>query len=351
MPDVRLADIASQIGVSVSTVSRALSAKGHSSSKGQRQIIRVAREMGYGSGQAASEIGLGKVMIVTVGFTKVEPEDGRELTSIMTSLQENLVGRLVYGAEHAVAKRGGHLLVSNLPKTNDVVSRIARLAKEAEADGILLSIQGDMGGLDQLAKLCPVVQINAPLGEIEIDAVASDDFGGIGGAVRRLFSLGHRRIGFWMDIPPSSSRIERRLDGYRTAMKMRGGYERLYLDERATGLAFPVRMQRAFDEFRVDDNRPTAIICANDLFASTVLRMATEQGVRVPEDLSIVGFDNSETCEHTYPRLSSIDQQLRQMPEIAVGMLVERVAKPNSTPRQLTLSATLVERETIADIR
>lgn len=179
------------------------------------------------------------------------------------------------------------------------------------------------------------------------DRVGANNQGGAQAAVEHLISLGHRRIAF---IKGSSGRPTsiRRLAGFRRAFEL----ARLSVDE---DLLIPGDYTR--DAGRAGmaalldmEDRPTAVFCANDLIALGVLEAAHVWGFRVPQDLSVVGFDDIDEAEHALPPLTTVRQPPRRLGVVAAETLIERL-KGRMEPRRIVLEFSLVVRESTAPLR
>jgi len=307
----------------------------------QRQILQVAKEMGYMRSDVDRPL-VGRIALITIGLNQASAEsDDRKLGYTPTGFY----GRLTYGIERHIRESGGRLSLLNIDNDEDALNHIRRFVREEKPQGIVLDINGDFPGIGEVGALCPVVQVNAPQGVIAVDSVASDDFGGMFSSVNRLIGLGHRRIGFVVDEPTSLHHLMR-LEGYRTAMVAAStGYEKVYKDKTSTQPMFAKRMKAVFDEIMDTPERPTAVACATDVFAHALLRLANEHGVKIPEELSISGFDNLDVSALTYPGLSSVDAKLEYMGAVAIDLLSQRIAKPDGIFRQVSLQSHLIERE------
>jgi LacI family transcriptional regulator len=161
-------------------------------------------------------------------------------------------------------------------------------------------------------------------------------------ATKYLIDLGHQRIGFVTGLPGLSSAAER-LEGYRMALKdhgielsreliaegnflQQGGY---LAGQKLLDLAIP----------------PTAIFAANDLSAFGVMEVIRERGLQIPNDISIIGFDDIPQASITYPKLSTVRQPLEQMGNAAVLMLLEHLEDPSREMGQVTLTTELIIRD------
>jgi LacI family transcriptional regulator len=214
----------------------------------------------------------------------------------------------------------------------------------------LMGVDADDPELRRLARSgLPCVGVDVELGGDDAAYVASDNVGGGRLAVEHLVSLGHRRIATIAG--PMETRPGRdRLRGYRDALRDAGlafrdeyvGMGDFYLD---SGV-------RAAAELLALDEPPTAIAAASDLMAVGALRAASAAGARVPDDLSVVGFDDIMLAAHLEPALTTIRQDKAGLGAAAARALLARVDGPEEgVEEHLTLEVQLVERATTAPAR
>jgi LacI family transcriptional regulator len=182
----------------------------------------------------------------------------------------------------------------------------------------------------------------------EVSSVGATNWLGGLAATKHLVDLGHERIAI-ITGPTELLCSRARLDGYRAALERAG----LSVDDR---LVRPgdFRVKAGYEQAKVLltlNKRPTAIFAGNDLSALGVLRAAREAGFRVPEDLSVVGFDDIPLAEWSTPSLTTVRQPLTEMAAVAVRILVETAASGGSLKRRVELATDLVVRESTAPPR
>jgi LacI family transcriptional regulator len=216
-------------------------------------------------------------------------------------------------------------------------------------DGVIY-IQGepDAGALHQLLRRrIPAVAVDREVPEAVIDCVVVDNFGGSRDATRHLLSLGHRRIACIARHVPLSNAAER-IRGYRAALEEAGIAVRP--DYCVAGGPGYEEGRRALGELLRLSPRPTAVLAYPDVVAIGALRGAGEAGLRVPEDISIVGFDNIPLTAFLRPALTTVAVPIREMGERAVAVLLARIAKEahGDPPNRVVFPTTLVARESTA---
>jgi len=179
----------------------------------------------------------------------------------------------------------------------------------------------------------------------EVSSVGATNWAGGLAATKHLVDLGHRRIGI-ITGPPELLCSRARLDGYRAALERAD----LSVDPE---LVRPgdFRVRAGYEQAKVLfglSSRPTAIFAGNDLSALGVLRAAREAGLRVPEDLSVVGFDDIPLSEWSTPALTTVRQPLTEMATVAVHMLLDSGESDGMPKRRVELATDLVVRESTA---
>jgi LacI family transcriptional regulator len=229
-------------------------------------------------------------------------------------------------------------------------SVLERLTRDV-TDGALIVLPEESS--PELARVMsdahPIVIVDPllPLDD-RVPSVAVDHRAGADDAMRHLLELGHRRIGA-VTGPPGWVATEARRTGYRAALARAGIAFDPVLEvasdfERAAG-ASAAAMLLSLPE------PPTAIFAFNDAIAVGTMRAAHERGVRVPEDLSVIGYDDIAYATMVGPMLTTVRQPLGDLGRTAVNLLLRLLERPSSQPRQIELSTRLVVRDTTAPPR
>ncbi len=213
-----------------------------------------------------------------------------------------------------------------------------------QVDGVLLISSGSRSGPVQqiLEANVPVVVVDRDLGDLPVDQVLVDNHQGGWLAGQYLVKLGHRRIGCLAGpdaITPSAGRIE----GFRHALRQAGSELRpeavVHGDGRYEGGA------AAMHELLQRDLGLTAVFAFNDLMAIGALSTLRRARIRVPEDLSIIGFDNIFHAPAMIPALTTIAQPIAELGQVSVRLLLERIKQHDVPTSRIILPTTLVERE------
>ncbi|MCB9421455.1 MAG: LacI family DNA-binding transcriptional regulator [Ardenticatenaceae bacterium] len=300
---VTILDVAKEAGVSVSTVSRVLNDKDDVAPETYEKVKAVIGEMGYTSSLAARSMRSRKkhligLVVPDIGF----PYSIEVMKGINRAIAESNYDLLLYTTgdvkKNAAALHEQHY-VSLLNKSiTDGVLVVASAAAEFRTDA-------------------PIVAVDPHMPNPNYPAIHATNHQGALDAMAYLISLGHRRIGFISGRPELES-AKRRLKGYEDALQQAG----IELDPSLikTGDFTSVSGCDCAKELLALPQPPTAIFAANDQTAIGVYQAADELGLRIPEDLSVVGFDN--ISEARFMGLTTVDQFLAEMGYIATQMLI-----------------------------
>jgi LacI family transcriptional regulator len=327
-------DVAKEARVSQPTVSRALGGDPRISEKTRERVAEAARRLGYFPNVAARTLITNRTH--TVGVVVGDVSNlffAQQLNALYGELQRNGY-RTVLFQESADHKETGEdvlpfLFGNALDGAIFSTGRLTSVApKHLAEEGI------------------PVVLLNRYIEGIAADCVTSDNFGGGRLAARLLAKLGHRRIGVILG-PENTSTSRDRERGFLAGLQESGIEIPRRL--RRVGLYSIESGHRLCLQLLKERQPPTAVMCGNDVIALGALNAAAAAGVRVPEDLSVVGFDDLRPSAWETVGLSTVHQPIARMAETAAHMLVERIERTHEgPPRDEVFPVSLVERNTTA---
>lgn len=299
-------DIAELAGVNPSTVSRALSQPGRINVKTEQRIHAAAKELKYHVNPIARALPTGRT---------------NTLALLVADITNPVLFGIVRGAERAAAAAGYTLVVAESQESGDLEATAARRVLPS-VDGLLLATTRlDDTQIQELASRKPVVVLNREVDEV--DGVVPDVGAGVDETVAHLHDLGHRSI-VYVSGPSTSWMSRRRWDALSESVVSRGmslteiGPNRPTLDAGVAAFA------------RVRLSGATAVVAFNDLMAIGLLREATRNGVVLPDELSIVGFDDIFGSDFTTPPLTTVRSPLEDAGEQAVRMLLSAVGAPGA---------------------
>jgi len=325
---VTINDVAREAGVSVATVSKVVNGRYGVAPATAAKVMQVVEQMGYESSLVASSLRRGTTNVVGVLLAGFEPFS----TELLKGMSQHALGR------------GYQLMAYSGAIADDMAvgwerRSISRLAGTLMDGAVIITPTAALPSTKM-----PIVAIDPfhdPDGPPFVD---TDSLAGARLAVEHLIELGHTKIGHIrgrLDLESAHVREQ----GWREALRAAnlvaapeyitdGGYRREWAKEAALSM-----LQQA--------DRPTAIFAANDLSAFGVLDAASELGLRVPQDLSVIGFDDIPEAAMASPRLTTIAQPLQEMGAIAFDMVMDLI-NGHPVEQHVQVPAQLIVRETTA---
>jgi DNA-binding LacI/PurR family transcriptional regulator len=309
---VTVHDVAARSGVSIATVSRTLREPHRVSDNTRARVLAAVRDLGYRPNRAASSLRRGRTGVIAL---------------VVPDIENPYFASLTKGAQALARARGYGLVVVDSTEDAEVeTDEIAAL--RSQIDGIILA--SSRLSDDRLAEAvagisCVLINRSVADPGIAAPTVTIDEHAGGAAALGHLHALGHRRIAY-VGGPKRSWSHGRRRDGIRRAATDLGGVELVEV----SGYAPDADGGRAAARAVLAEG-PTAVIAYNDLVALGLLARWSEAGVRVPDEISLVGFDNTFVTELSSPRLTSVGADLRSFGEMALTLLLDRIDHPDGS--------------------
>jgi GntR family transcriptional regulator, arabinose operon transcriptional repressor len=267
--------------------------------------------------------------------------------------------RIFLGINQVLLKTGRHTIFMDMEDSRplpgeptDVIAAYLEYADDQEFGGIVC--YGDYGMdrsvLRRVAKSIPVVLIDRSLPGIDVDFVGVTNFKGTYGVVKYLIDLGHKRIAFVSRMEPITT-VGDRMMGYKHALTDSFGsdYFEMVITEPSEGPDPWLSLDQVFA--MPAGNRPTALVCVNDNQAVIVAERAIAAGMRIPEDLSIVGFDNAVTTLPGGVGLTTVEQPHEQIGIEAGKLILRRFDEPDADTQEVECPTRLVIRDSCASPR
>lgn len=306
---ILLADVAARAGVSMMTVSRVLNNRPGVSTATRERVLEAAHAAGYVPHAPARGLASGRTGMLGL---------------VIANLLDTYYAEILQGAVTA-AEAHGSRLVLHLTGTSDAreIAQVATLLG-GSVDGLILVLPRAADYyIDTIAqRRFPCVLVDHRTLVTPLPAIRSTNRAGGEAGTRHLLDLGHRHIGFITGDMTYGCAVER-LEGYRALVERGMMPDERYVQEgdwtQASG-------RRAAEALLRLDPRPTAIFASNDLEALGVYEAAHDAGLRVPEQLSVVGFDDRLEARQAYPRMTTVRQPLAAMGGLAVQMVLAQVA-------------------------
>jgi DNA-binding LacI/PurR family transcriptional regulator len=326
-------DIARIARVSHPTVSRALQNSPLVNAKTAEKIRKIADEAGY----RASAVARGLVTRRT-----------RTIGLVVTTVADPFASEVVCGVEQTANDHGYSVFLADSNADPARERKVVQAFAERRVDGILVT-SSRVGALylPMLAEMhVPIVLVNDQHPGAFVHSVMIANFEGMRAAAQHLIGLGHRRIAYLGDQFGYQSDAER-LDGYRAALEQAGLPAPAELV--ANGDGKPEAARAAMDKLLALAESPTAVCCYNDMSALGAMRQMRMRGLRVPEDISITGFDDLFFAAYTQPPLTTVRQPMRRMGQMAMESLLRLMAGEESVP-QIRVEAELIVRASTARV-
>ena len=337
---VTIKDLSKTLGVSRSTISKALNDRPDVSPSTKARILQAARDLGYQPSAAARNLRRQRTnkigLVVTYPIHRVA-DFLAELIPGMATVAEDAEYNLI-------------LYTSMVGREE----RIKNLCRSREVDGIIIAWPPRLSETVTLSQLLadeemPHIFLPRRVPHQAVSYLAADHVQGARLLTRHLIALGHQRIGF-----------ERLPEVYETDQDRHAGYGQALREADITydpTLVIAANSEdaeygwRSFDAFHALDEPPTAILFFTDPVAIRALSHAKARGIRVPQDLSIAGYDGILSSGVTEPALTTVRQSTAEMGELAAESLLKLIENGNAEPQQHVLPVELITRQSTAVAR
>ncbi|WRH62239.1 MAG: LacI family DNA-binding transcriptional regulator [Fuscovulum sp.] len=324
---IKIRDIANRAGASIATVSRVVNGSGYVSADMRARIEAAVAELGYRPNAGARMMRSGSSRMVGV---------------LLPALDVHFFGILAHTVEQALFARGYQAMICSTAESPEHEAAYVAAMLAQQVDGVILAaVTSDGAAVARLsAARVPIVAVDRALPGTP--AVAADHHAGGRMLARHLLDLGHRAIGV-VGAPGHSAPVQERLAGIVAELASAG------LAPMATRLG-PDHSFEACRSLAADllsDGTPTALIGISDMAAIGALHAAVAHGLTVPDDLSVIGFDDLPAARYTIPQLTTVAQPIRQIGQAAVDILIA-LMRGDTPPPPPSLPLTLITRGTTA---
>ncbi|MBS0304782.1 MAG: LacI family DNA-binding transcriptional regulator [Proteobacteria bacterium] len=290
---IGIRDVAQRAGVSIATVSRALNSPGSVRSELRVRVDAAAHDLGYVPDAAARALSSRRT---------------RTIGAVIPTVDNAMFARGVEALQHYLSLKDYLLLLATSGYDPEVEQRQAQNMVSRGVDGLILRGDVHTEGLRRLLEThrIPFVNVGVYHPDKPYACVGADNEAAAYRACRHLLSLGHRRIGMVAALTLHNDRASARVQGVQRALRDAG----LALEPRWT-IEVPYRLDDARQAARTllssaEGDRPTALVCGNDVIAYGVMLEAERRGLRVPMNLSVMGFDDLEWSRHLRPSLTTM---------------------------------------------
>lgn len=331
---IRIQDIARQAGVSNATVSRVLHNQGLVNGETYRKVLDAMNVLGYSH-----------TLRVSASCGKGSSPDLIILS--LPAISNPFYYEIAVGAQDAAKRFGYRVLISNSPLDTDGLDQLTALAKSGTVAGIISLNSMTNAVLDRLCSVTHVVQCCEYCDGSNVPFVSINDYQATRSALLHLYSHGRKDIAL----------INGPL-GYKYARHRQTAYLD-FLQENH----LPIREDRIIQLSSVDfsiavvsltqllsnPSPPDAIFAISDVFAVAAVKVAKKCGLRIPQDLMVVGFDNIDVSYMFEPTITTVNQPKHQLGYMACELLVEKISNPDAPLKQIFLDTELIVRESTTE--
>jgi LacI family transcriptional regulator len=325
---VTIKDIAREAGVSYATVSRALSGNPSISEKTRQRVLDISGRMGYTADYVARSM---------------VKRETKLLGIILPSIDNPFMSELAYHMEQTARRNDYSIMLCNSSHDIKIEEHAFSLLLSRKVDGIVLlpASRESYGNIKRYLGKMPTVFVNENLMDAPESYVTVDNYRGTRMGAEYLIELGHRRIVYFGRIFSSATHCLRS-QGYEDACR-ETGITPIFWDSPTDETSIRKGYEMAAELFgkRCDFS---AIFASTDVFALGALQAADELGVRVPEDVSLLGFDNIKYSGLPKINLSTVEQPKQSMASIAVEMLIEKIHNEHEAYSHRILMPALIKR-------
>ncbi len=330
-----MSDIAKEIGVSTVTVSKALGDKDGVGSELREQIKRKAEEMGYRFSGSSKSIKDDLTYSISIVVAKHFIHDASAFYWVMYRYIVELLQKQEY-----------YGILEVISDDDESTCEMPKSVSDRKADGIIVLGQFSNPYVNALLSLnVPTVFLDFYSARCDVETVIADNFFGSYTITNYLINLGHRRIGFIGSVNSTSSIQDRYLGFYKAHLENRIRINSSWIieDRRSDGIAFT--------EYNLPSELPTAFVCNCDEAAYTLVNQLRSKGIRVPDDISVVGYDNHIYSTISTPRITTIDANSYEMSSHAVDIIIKKIHDNTYKCGRVLITGKLVERDSVRRLK
>ncbi|QIZ77113.1 substrate-binding domain-containing protein [Ferrimonas lipolytica] len=325
-------DVAKLAGVSTTTVSHVLNDTRFVSEQAKAAVEAAVKQLNYVPNAVARSLKGGS---------------SRVLGMLVTDSNNPFYADLIQWVDKVAYRHGYNLILCNTQGCAERASDYIDMLNQRRVDGMLV-MSADARQVPMSAfGAMPLVLMDSGPAEVGCDRILDDSERGGYLATKYLLEQGHTHIGILAG-PLNKKNSQNRLEGYRRA------YAETNLEYASTWVqSGDFSYQGGYDAMAAllqQRGRVSAVFAGNDLMAMGAARAASEQGLRIPQDLSLVGYDDIPGAQYFNPPLTTIQQPVQQLAEQAIELLLKRIADPKRAGECAMLAPTLIERHSVAPL-
>lgn len=330
---ITIKDVAHEAQVSIATISRVLNNSAPVATETRKKVLKIIQKMGYKSVPSPKVLGL----LHTIGV-------------VVPNLMGNHYGEIIMGMEEYAFENGFELMLSMSRSTPEKEEEVFNDYFRRKVDGILAcTLMSEENSLLKALQMgIPIVLVDHSQGEPRNDSVNIDNFSAAYSVANFLYRSGHTRVFFIRGL----EKVYAARDREKGFMRFREKHPDFFFQTSDIRGFDPIHGYQAMKEV-LQKGTPSfsAAFCINDHVAMGAMRALSEAGLRIPEDISIIGFDDSVLAASLFPSLTTVSQPRIEMGRIAAQLLIEKLhsSRPR-VARNVILPAELVIRESVKDV-
>ncbi len=325
---ITIYDVAEKAGVSIATVSKVINSSGNMRQATRDRVLSVMEELNYYPSMMASAL-TGK-KTETLGL-------------LVPDISNPFFSEIARTIEDRAHEKGLSVIMCSTDENLEKEKKYLELLRRKQVDGFIIASSFSNKSLLKGIKSAgiPLVMLTQEAGMSGVTSVAVDDFSGGYDAANHLLELGHQKIALINENRLSS---KMRVYGFREAYESHGY---TFTDDMViTTNASLVNGKNALQTIIEKGNLPSAIFACNDLLAIGVLQGARERGISIPNDLSLMGFDNTILATTSVPGLTTIAQPIEEMGKKVVDVIIDSINNKYSGSERILYNPELIKRDT-----
>lgn len=327
---VKIKDVAKRAGVSTTTVSRVLNGEKYVREELKDRVNQAIEDLGYAPSHIARSLVRNKTNLLGV---------------IVPDLTSSFYSTILSSIEQTAASNHYNLLVCNISEDIDKEFKYLNIFKEMRVEGIIImheKINEDIRNFIEKLKIPVIFSSVKPMDQSFVSVIV-DDYAAAYDATTYLIGLGHKQIAFIGGDMRDMTSGQNRYSGYRNALADHGIK---FVHELVRFGDYKVNSGYALmGEFLRYKHKPTAVFAVSDDMAIGAVNCITDHGLKVPDDISVIGFDGSQMTELVRPRITSMEQPIQRMGEVTVETLLLFIAGEKRTVEDIILGHRLAVRD------
>lgn len=310
---ITIIDIARELNLSKSTVSRALTGHPKVKASTREAVLALAEKLDYQRNMVA--INLVTSQSHTIGI-------------IVPEFVTSFFPRVIIGAQEVASQAGYNIIISQSNESYETEVANARVMLANRVDGLLVSLSRETRNFDHLKvfqrKGIPIVFFNRVCEEMQVPKVVVDDYDGAFKAVEHLIRIGKKRIAHLAG-PDSLLVSRKRLNGYLDALRQ---YHQPIVEELIITYDLTLEKVKIYVKHLLElEQPPDAIFAINDPTAIEAMQLIKKKGLRIPEDIAVVGFSNDYASQLIEPSLTTVAQPMHEIGRTAVQLLLDQLER------------------------